>query len=39
MIKSTPEIESKIKASGKPIIEITMEQLLSAEKVKEIPKK
>lgn len=30
MIKSTPEIEAKIKASGIPIIEITLEQLKSA---------
>lgn len=30
MIKSTPEIEVKIRASGIPIIEITLEQLKSA---------
>jgi len=28
MIKSTPEFEAKIKASGVPVIEITLEQLL-----------
>ena len=27
MIKATPEIEAKIKASGVPVIEITLEQL------------
>jgi hypothetical protein len=27
MIKATPEFEAKIKASGVPIIEITLEQL------------
>lgn len=26
MIKSTPELEAKIKASGVPVIEITLEQ-------------
>jgi len=30
MIKSTPEIEAYIKASGKPIVEITLQQLSSA---------
>lgn len=28
MIKSTPEFEAKIKASGIPVVEITLEQLL-----------
>jgi len=28
MIKATPELEAKIKASGVPVIEITLEQLL-----------
>lgn len=28
MIKATPELEAKIKESGVPIIEITLEQLL-----------
>ena len=35
MIKATPEIEAKIKASGIPIIEITLEQLQKAEIVKQ----
>lgn len=35
MIKATPEIEAKIKASGIPIIEITLEQLQKAQIVKE----
>jgi hypothetical protein len=30
MIKSTPEIEAKIKASGVPVVEITLEQLTQA---------
>jgi hypothetical protein len=30
MIKSTPEIEAKIKASGVPIVEITFQQLSQA---------
>ena len=30
MIKLTPEIEAKIKASGIPIIQITMEELKRA---------
>lgn len=30
MIKSTPELEAKIKESGVPVIEITLEQLLQA---------
>ena len=34
MIKATPEIEAKIKASGIPIIEITLEQFQKAEVVK-----
>lgn len=37
MIKVTPEIEAKIKASGIPIIEITLEQLQKAQIVKEKP--
>lgn len=35
MIKATPEIEAKIKASGIPIIEITLEQFQKAQIVKE----
>ncbi len=35
MIKSTPELEAKIKASGKPVIVITLEDLKNAVKVKE----
>jgi hypothetical protein len=39
MIKSTPELEAKIKASGIPIIEITLEQLQKAQITKEKPSK
>jgi hypothetical protein len=38
MVKLTPEIEAKIKASGIPIIEITMEILKNA-KIAETPPK
>ena len=37
MIKATPELEAKIKASGIPIIEITLEQLQTAQITKEKP--
>lgn len=37
MIKATPELEAKIKASGIPIIEITLEQLQKAQITKEKP--
>ena len=37
MIKATPELEAKIKASGIPIIEITLEDLLKAERVIQKP--
>jgi hypothetical protein len=30
MIKSTPELEAKIKASGAKVIQITLEQFLQA---------
>ena len=39
MIKATPELEAKIKASGIPIIEITLEEFQKAEIVKEKPSK
>jgi len=37
MIKSTPELEAKIKASDIPVIEITLEQLQTAQITKEKP--
>ena len=37
MIKATPELEAKIKASGIPIIEITLEQFLKAKRVTQKP--
>jgi hypothetical protein len=37
MIKSTPELEAKIKASSIPVIEITLEQLQTAQITKEKP--
>lgn len=33
MIKSTPELESHIKSSGVPVIEITLDQLKNAKKI------
>ena len=38
MIKATPELEAKIKASGIPVIEITLEQFLKAGRVVHKPK-
>lgn len=37
MIKATPELEAKIKASGIPIIEITLEEFQKAEIIKTKP--
>ena len=37
MIKSTPELEAKIKASGVPVIEISLEQFQKAKITKEKP--
>ena len=37
MIKATPELEAKIKASGIPIIEITLEEFQKAEIIKVKP--
>jgi hypothetical protein len=39
MIKSTPELEAKIKASGVPVIKISLEQFQKAKITKENPSK
>ena len=39
MIKLTPELKKEIKESGIPIIEITLQDLLKAEKTDQQPNK